>query len=72
MHKTECRTFLKAHIAAGDFTRVSFDLYYKLTVEAEGGETIIAVAKTGMVCYDYAAKKVVAIPAEAVKKLQQA
>jgi len=64
-------TFLKAHVAAGDFTRIGFDLYYKLTVAQENSETIIAVAKTGMVCYDYAAKKVVAVPEEAVTKMQQ-
>src|SRR5437764_11485310 len=26
-------TLLKAYVAAGDFTRVGFDLYYKLTIE---------------------------------------
>lgn len=64
-------TFLKAHVAAGDFTRIGFDLNYKLTVAQENSETIIAVAKTGMVCYDYTAKKVVAVPEEAVTKMQQ-
>lgn len=64
-------TFLKVHVAAGDFTRVGFDLHYKLTTEKDGTETVIAIAKTGMVCYDYTAKKVVAVPEEAVKKLQQ-
>jgi|SRR5215218_6662066 len=64
-------TFLKVHMAAGDFTRVGFDLYYKLVAETNGSETIIAIAKTGMVCYDYSLKKVVAVPEEAIKKLQQ-
>jgi acyl-CoA thioester hydrolase len=63
-------TLLNAHVAASEFTRVGFDLYYKLTVEANGVETIVALAKTGMVCYDYAAKKVVAVPEAALKKLQ--
>ena len=65
-------TFLKAYVAAGDFTRVGFDLYYKLTIETNGTETLVAVGKTGMVCYDYTAKKIVAVPEEVVKKLQQA
>ena len=64
-------TFLKAHVAAGDFTRIGFELYYKLSIDTNGSETLIAIAKTGMVCYDYAAKKVVAVPEEAAKKLQQ-
>jgi acyl-CoA thioester hydrolase len=63
-------TILNAHVAAGEFTRVGFDLYYKLTVESSGAETIATLAKTGMVCYDYAAKKVVAVPEAALKNLQ--
>lgn len=65
-------THLKAYIAAADFTRISFDLYYRLRIEKEGKEIEIAVAKTGMVCFDYSIKKVVAVPVEAVKKLQSA
>lgn len=61
---------LKAHVAAGDFSRVGFDLYYKLTVESSGAETVVAIAKTGMVCFDYALKKVVAVPEEALRTLQ--
>lgn len=63
-------TFLKAHVTAGDFSRVGFELYYKLTDDAGGPETPIAFAKTGMVCFDYSAKKIVAVPEEAVRKLQ--
>lgn len=66
------RTHLKAQVAASDFARAGFDLYYKLTIEDKGSETVVAVAKTGMVCFDYAAKKVVAVPEEVVKKLQAA
>ena len=63
-------TFLKAHVAAGDFTRVGFDLYYKFSIETNGSESVVALAKTGMVCFDYAAKKVVGVPEQAAKKLQ--
>jgi acyl-CoA thioester hydrolase len=58
-----------ASVAAGDFTRVSFDLYYKLTKKVGDKEIILAIAKTGMICYDYTAKKVVAVPEEARVKL---
>ncbi len=64
-------TFSKAHVAASDFTRAGFDLYYKLTIENGGSDTVVALAKTGMVCFDYPSKKVVAVPAEALQKLQQ-
>jgi acyl-CoA thioesterase FadM len=63
-------TFLKAHVAAADFTRIGFDLYYRLIIEKTGNEVEIAVARTGMVCFDYSIQKVVAVPTEAVKKLQ--
>lgn len=51
---------LKIYVAAGDFTRVGFDLYYRL-VKGDN-EATVAEAKTGMVCYDYKARKVVAVP----------
>ena len=60
---------LKVYVAATDFTKVSFDLYYKLVKVTTDKEIIVANAKTGMVCYDYDAKKVVAVPEEAIKKL---
>lgn len=55
-------------VAAAGFSNVSFDIYYKLeTVRpAQGSNTIlVAVAKTGMVGYDYTRRKIAAIPAEA-------
>ena len=54
---------LTAYVAAGDFSRVGFDLYYKL-VKGDS-PTPVAFAKTGMVCYDYNAKKVAAVPDQA-------
>ena len=47
-------------VAATNFSKVSFDLYYKVVKDAEN--TVVALAKTGMVCYDYTYKKVVAVP----------
>lgn len=55
-----------ASVAVGDFTKISFDVYYKL--QKQSGE-LAAVAKTGMVCFDYSKKKVMTIPAEVVEKL---
>lgn len=63
-------TFLKAHVAATEFTRAGFDLYYKLAIESEDKETIIALAKTGMVCFNYTTNKVVAVPEAALQKLR--
>jgi acyl-CoA thioester hydrolase len=59
-----------ASVAAGDLTKISFDLYYKLEKRSGDITQLVAVAKTGMVCYDYSKKKVAAIPAEVVDKLK--
>ena len=58
-------------VAAGDLSKISFDLYYKLEKRADDKTILVAVAKTGMVCYDYGKKKVAAIPTEVIEKLQQ-
>ena len=56
---------VKALVTAVNFSRASFDVYYKLM----NGETTVAVAKTGMVCYDYQIKKVVRVPDDAKARL---
>jgi len=61
---------LTAYVAAGEFTRVGFDLYYELLVEKEGKEVTIAAAKTGMICFNYDTRKVVAVPQEVITKMQ--
>lgn len=58
---------LRAYVATGEISKVGFDLYYKLV--RSGDETIVALAKTGMICFDYDKRKVTAVPAEAVHKL---
>ena len=61
---------LIAYVAAGDFSRVSFTIYYKLVKTDGETEITFATAKTGMVCYNYALKKVTTIP-EAARQLLQ-
>jgi acyl-CoA thioester hydrolase len=56
-----------AFITATDFSGVGFDLYYKLVKEPN--ETIVALAKTGMICYNYDDRKVVRMPGKAKDKL---
>ena len=53
---------LQINISSGEITRVSFELYYTVQVTRNEKSILIAKAKTGMVCYDYAAKKVAAVP----------
>ncbi len=56
-------------VAANGFDKLGFDLYYKLELVTSEGKVLAGKAKTGMMCFDYAAKKKVGVPEEAVKKL---
>ena len=58
-----------ASVAVAEFSKVSFDVYYKLEKQQGEKKVLVAAAKTGMVCYDYTNKKITAVPAEAVTKL---
>ena len=60
---------LIAYVAAGEFSKVSFDVFYKLEKQSQGKKIIVALAKTGVVCYDYENKKIVAVSEEARIKL---
>ena len=53
---------LAIDISIGEISRVSFEIYYKISTVRNGENILIAQAKTGMVCYDYEAKKVTSIP----------
>ena len=84
---------LRASVAASEFSRIGFDLYYKLEKRIAGkgnpksspfqqtandgpsAETPpasqvaekwipVVLARTGMICYNYSAKKVVSMPKE--------
>lgn len=55
---------LQVQVTVGEFSRSGFELFYRFTKTIEGKERIVALAKTGMVCYDYNEKKVVPVPEE--------
>jgi len=65
-------------VTATGFSKVGFDIYYKLETPRHSGKlsvqgdknTLVAVAKTGMICYDYERKKITPVPDEAGKNLQ--
>lgn len=60
---------LRGSIAAAEFSRVGFDLYYKLEKQINDKWVIVSAARTGMVCYDYKAKKIAPVPKEVINKL---
>ncbi len=57
---------LAVNIAATNFTSIGFDLYYRI-LNKENVAT--ALAKTGMVCYDYDKKKIAAVPSVLKEKI---
>jgi acyl-CoA thioester hydrolase len=59
-----------ASVTAGAFSKIAFDLYYKLEKASGDGKVIVAAAKTGMVCFDYGKRKTVAVPDEVRQKLE--
>lgn len=61
---------VKIEIAATGFTTVGFDLVYKMSIEKDGQQKLAGLAKTGMLCFDYTTKKMMAIPYQVLQKLQ--
>jgi len=60
-----------AKVAAGNFSKVSFDVFYHLEKTDSEGKTIpVAFAKTGVVTYDYQQKKIVSIPESVLQKMR--
>ena len=58
---------LKVEIGANDIASKSFDLIFRITDIATGDE--IAIAKAGILCYDYDQQKVIAVPEKLLSKI---
>jgi acyl-CoA thioesterase FadM len=58
-------------VTAAEWSRIGFDLYYKLEKKKNDDSTVlVAAVKTGMVCYDYNQKKVTAVPAAVIARMK--
>jgi acyl-CoA thioesterase FadM len=57
---------LTIEVAAGDFNKYGFDLFYRVTSKKSG--KVVAIAKTGMVFFDYTQRQIAEIP-DKFKKL---
>jgi acyl-CoA thioesterase FadM len=57
-----------ASVAICELYRIGFDMIYKLEKEENDIVKTVALAKTGMICFDYDKKKIVAVPMEAKEK----
>lgn len=68
-HEIKYGDVLKVYIAATDFDRFGFDIYYKVVIVKDETEVLAAKVKTGIICFDYKMGKRTAVPEEAVAKL---
>lgn len=61
VYKQECfyGEELTIEVTAADFGARSFDLFYRFS---KNNGSLVAEAKTGMVCFDYTERKTVAVP----------
>ena len=57
-------------VKAINFSKSAFDIFYKMEKENGDERKLVAKIKTGMLGYDYTKKKIVAIPENAVKKIE--
>lgn len=57
-------------VAVSDISKVTFDLIYQIRVDKNGRQAVAANIRTGMVCFDYDAKRIRPIPEEALKKIK--
>jgi len=53
---------IEVQLSIGEISRIGFELYYQLNTKRYDEPVILAIAKTGMICYNYLNKKVVTIP----------
>ena len=58
-----------ASLAVTGLTKIGFDIYYKLEKGNSGERTVVALAKTGMLCFDYQKRKIASVPEEFRSKL---
>jgi acyl-CoA thioester hydrolase len=61
---------LNVSISIGEITKISFEIFYEITTTRNDKTILIANAKTGMVCFDYEARKIISIPEEVLTILK--
>lgn len=59
---------VKVYVTLSNFSRAGFAVFYKMVKSNE--ETVVALGKTGMICYDYESKKIVSVPESVLKIFQ--
>ena len=59
-------------VVAANFSKISFELFYKIEKQVEDKIVLVSKVKNSMVCFDYTAKKVAAFSPEVIEKLRTA
>jgi acyl-CoA thioesterase FadM len=57
-------------LSIGDLTALGLELYYRMSVTKNGENLISAIAKTGLIFFDYTAKKTSSIPDVFIEKIK--
>ena len=60
---------VKISVSAIGFDKYGFDIFYKLEVIIDGELVLAGKAKTGMMCYDYNRRKLMAVPEKVRSRL---
>ena len=68
-HELAYANEVRISVAAIGFDKMGFDIYYLIEVKKDERWTLAGKVKTGMLCFDYSAKKIVGVPQEAAEKL---
>ncbi|NCI49255.1 thioesterase [Sediminibacterium roseum] len=63
------RDQVKISVAADGFDKLGFDIFYRIELIENEALTLAGKAKTGMMGFDYATKKKMAIPTSVINKL---
>jgi acyl-CoA thioester hydrolase len=61
---------LNAWVKAAEFSKVGFDIFYKLEKDTPVNSILVAHAKTAMVAYNYGTKKVISVPGSVLETLK--
>lgn len=62
---------LRVEVGVAEIGKSSFELYYRISSIRNGATALIALVKTGMVCFDYATRSVCAMPLALAENLNR-
>ncbi len=61
---------IQIELSVGDITGLGFELYYRMGINKNGENINSAIAKTGLIFFDYTAKKTSSIPDVFLEKIK--